>query len=70
MSDENKWQKTPESPPNLEGTDIGKVLDGLKQLQSHYESQLQENLGHLAALEQGIAKWELQKKKRKVDPNG
>ena len=70
MSNENsKWKKTPEEP-NLNGTEIGKLLENLRTLQAHYEGKLQEDLGNLAVLEQALAKWELQKKKRKVDPNG
>jgi hypothetical protein len=69
MSNENKWKKTPENP-NLNGTEVGKLLENLKTLQAHYEGKLQEDLGNLAVLEQALAKWELQKKKRKVDPNG
>lgn len=71
MSDEeNRWRVIPEENPNLEGTEIGKVLEGLKQLQNHYQSKLNEDIGNLALLQQALAKWELQKKKRKVDPNG
>jgi len=70
MSNENsKWKKTP-SEPNLNGTEVGKLLSNLKTLQAHYEGQLQGDLAHLAALEQALAKWELQKRNRKVDPNG
>lgn len=65
----SKWKKTPEAP-NLEGTEVGKLLENLRTLQAHYEGLLQEDLANLAVLQQGIAKWELQKKKRKVDPNG
>jgi hypothetical protein len=71
MSNENsKWRKTPDQAPNLEGTEVGKILENLRTLQAHYEGKLQEDLGNLAVLEQALAKWELQKKKRKVDPNG
>ena len=69
MSNENKWTRTPEEP-NLNGTEVGKLLDNLKTLQAHYEGKLQEDLGNLAVLEQALAKWELQKRNRKVDPNG
>jgi hypothetical protein len=69
MSNENKWTRTPEEP-NLNGTEVGKLLDNLKTLQAHYEGKLQGDLGNLAVLEQALAKWELQKRNRKVDPNG
>ncbi len=69
MSNENKWRKTPRQP-NLEGTEIGKLLDGLQQLQAHYEGELQKDLANLAVLQQALSKWEMQKKTRKVDPNG
>ena len=67
---QNKWRVVPETDPNFEGTELGKLLKGLMQLQSHYETELQKDLESLAVLEQGLSKWELQKKKRKVDPNG
>lgn len=69
MSNENKWKRTPEDP-NISGTEVGKLLENLRTLQVHYEGKLQEDLGNLAVLEQALAKWELQKRKRKVDPNG
>lgn len=65
----SKWRKTPEQP-NLDGTEVGKLLKNLRTLQAHYEGKLQEDLGNIAVLEQALAKWELQKRKRKVDPNG
>ena len=68
MSD--KWRKVSDNKPNLEGTEIGKVLEGLKQLQSHYEGNLQKDLANLAVLQQALSKWELQKKTRKADTNG
>tara|TARA_B100001287_G_C22646768_1_gene513137 strand:+ start:129 stop:350 length:222 start_codon:yes stop_codon:yes gene_type:complete len=68
--EQNRWRVVPESEPNFEGTDIGKMLEGLKNIQAHYEGELQKDLETLSVLQQGIAKWELQKKKRKVDPNG
>jgi hypothetical protein len=70
MSNENnKWRKTPEAP-NLEGTDVGKLVENLKTLQAHYEGDLQEQLGNLAFLEQAIGKLVAQKRRRKADPNG
>lgn len=69
MSNENKWRKTPENP-NIDNTEAGKLLENLRILQAHYEGKLQEDLGNLASLQQALAKWELQKRKRKVDPNG
>tara|TARA_A100001035_G_C27623771_1_gene426673 strand:- start:466 stop:678 length:213 start_codon:yes stop_codon:yes gene_type:complete len=70
MSNENsKWKKTPENP-NISGTEVGKLLEHLRTLEAHYEGKLQEDLGNLAVLEQALAKWELQKRNRKVDPNG
>lgn len=67
---QSRWKVVPESEPNFEGTELGKMLEGLKKLQAHYEGELQKDLETLAVLQQGLAKWELQKKKRKVDPNG
>jgi hypothetical protein len=69
MSNGNKWKRTPKEP-NLNGTEVGNLLGNLKTLQAHYEGKLQEDLGNLAVLEQALAKWEIQKRKRKVDPNG
>ena len=65
----DKWQKIPQDP-NLNGTEVGKLLENLRMLQAHYEGKLQEDLGNLTVLEQALAKWELQKKNRKADPNG
>ena len=65
----SKWRKTPEEP-NLEGTVLGELLEGLKKLQDHYEGELEQEVGNLAVLQQGLAKSELQKKRRKVDPHG
>ena len=67
---QNRWREVPNADPNFEGTELGKMLEGLKQLQAHYEGNLQKDLESLAVLQQGLAKWELKKKKRKVDPNG
>ena len=67
---QNRWRTVPDENPNLEGTEIGKMLEGLKQLQAHYESKLSEDMANISLLQQAIAKWELQKKNRKVDPNG
>ena len=69
-NDQGKWKETTGQPPNLEGTDLDKVLSGLKQLLAHYESALEKDVGNLAVMQQALSKWELQKKKRKVDPNG
>lgn len=69
-NDQGKWKETTGQPPNLEGTDLDKVLSGLKQLLAHYEGELQKDVGNLAIMEQALKKWELQKKRRKVDPNG
>lgn len=66
----DKWKQTTGQPPNLEGTELDNVLSGLKQLLAHYERELQKDVGNLAIMEQALKKWELQKKKRKVDPNG
>jgi len=68
--DKNKWKKTTNQTPNFEGTDIGRLLENLKQLQSQYEGDLQKDLGNLAFLQQALGKLETQKKNRKVDPNG
>lgn len=68
-NDENKWKKTTENP-SLEGTDVGKLLENLKQLQVHYEKELQGSLGNLAFLEQAMGKLTAQKRRRKADPNG
>ena len=70
MSTKNKWKKANGQAPNLEGTEVGKLLEGLIQLRDHYEGKLQEDLGNLAVLQQALAKVEMQKKKRKADPNG
>jgi hypothetical protein len=69
-SQQNKWTKTTERAPNFEGTEVGKLLENLKKLQSHYEGDLQKDLGHLAVLQQALGKLEAQKRNRKVDPNG
>ena len=69
-NDQGKWKETTGQAPNLEGTELDKVLSGLKQLLAHYERELQKDVGNLAIMEQALKKWELQKKKRKVDPNG
>ena len=66
----SKWTKTTNQTPNFKGTEIGSLLEKLKQLQSHYEGELQKDLGHLAFLEQALGKLEAQKRNRKVDPNG
>lgn len=70
MSKDNKWKKTTNQDPNFDGTEVGKLLESLKKLQSHYEGDLQKDLGHLAFLQQALGKLETQKKNRKVDPNG
>lgn len=66
----SKWKPTSEEAPNLEGTELNKLLEGLKQLQEHYEGELGQHLGNLAFLEQALGKLEAQKKRRKADPNG
>ena len=71
MSNENsKWKQTPEEAPNLEGTEVGKLLENLKKLQGHYEGDLQTQLANLAFLEQAMSRLVAQKRKRKADPNG
>ena len=69
-NDQSKWKESTGEAPNLEGTELNEVLNGLKQLLAHYESELEKDVGNLAVLQQALSKWELQKKKRKVDPNG
>ena len=68
-NDQSSWKKTPETP-NLEGTEIGKLLENLKKLQAHYEGELKADLDNLAFLEQAMGKLKAQKSRRKVDPNG
>jgi len=69
-NDQSKWKETTGQAPKLEGTELNEVLNGLKQLLAHYEGELEKDVGSLAVLQQALSKWELQKKKRKVDPNG
>jgi hypothetical protein len=66
----SEWKKSQGTPPNLEGTQLGDLLEKLGQLVSHYEGALeveQKKLDHLESLKN---QYTAQHQKRRVDPNG
>lgn len=65
----SKWTKTNGEAPDLSGTEMGDLVEKLKALSLHYETQLQGEFQKLDTLNNLKAKYELQKRSRKVDPN-
>lgn len=65
----SNWTKTSEKKPDLSGTELGALVEKLRALSLHYEGELQGELQKLDSLNNLKAKYELQKRSRKVDPN-
>ena len=65
----SEWTKTEGKKPNLDGTEVGSLVEKLKVLSSYYEGQLTQELSKLEQLNNLKTKYELQRKSRKVDPN-
>ena len=66
----SEWKQTSNQAPNLENTEAGKLLEGLQQLHSYYDSELKKSKSQLQYLQQALVKLENQKKTRKTDRNG
>lgn len=62
----NKWNKNTNDPINLEGTEMGDLVQNLMKLQEHFSEELNKNLQNLEYLEKKKETLLVQARKRKV----
>lgn len=62
----NKWNRSTNEPIDLEGTEMGDLVQNLLKLQEHFSEELKKNLQNLDYLEKKKETLLVQARKRKV----